>query len=74
MVKRGGASFSFCLGIATNLVRPNKDPPTSRTRVGQKGRLLPHEAPFPLLFQRWMKVHKAGFSPLARSPRCAARV
>jgi len=40
--------FHFRPEIATQLACSNKDPPTPRTRVGQKGRLLPHEAPFPL--------------------------
>jgi hypothetical protein len=39
--------FHFCRGIATELANSLRDPPSPRTRVGQKGRLLPHGAPFP---------------------------
>ena len=38
--------FHFCRGIATEPANSLADPPSPRTRVGQKGRLLPHEAPF----------------------------
>jgi hypothetical protein len=39
--------FQFCPGIATWAKSTAQDSPTSRTRASQKGRLFPHEAPFP---------------------------
>src|SRR5262249_38738742 len=40
------ASFFVRHGIAAERARCSGDPPFPRTRVGEKGRLLPHEAPF----------------------------
>ena len=39
--------FPLCPGIDTELAHSSLDLPSPRTGVGQKGRLHPHEAPFP---------------------------
>ena len=46
--------FLSCPGITTELARYICDPPVPAPGWAQKGRLLPHEAPF--RFQRWLQT------------------
>jgi len=57
--------FLSCPGITTELARYICDPPVPAPGWAQKGRLLPHEAPF--RFQRWLQT--AYKSPV--EDRCA---
>jgi len=65
--------FVFCRGIATETAHSLPDPSSPRTRVGQKGRLLPHEAPFsfsegpPLVIRRKVFSLASGSTSISRA-------